>query len=145
MFKTPEQTKELRDRDRLRKKCRLPDQKSYFTKGLLFSVMKCRTFYCLDNRVTEMKPVSLQFPFKAKHYIHLLMCNKANMITSAHVTPILFRTKIFRLENVPAGVGESEGNCSLFSLRRKRRHEVLTPTRQTQYSDINSLGFNLKI
>lgn len=74
------------------------------------------------------------------------MCNKANMITSAHVTSILFRTKIFRLENIPVGVGESGGNCSLFSLRRKRRYEVLTPpTWQTQYSDSNSLGFNLKI
>jgi hypothetical protein len=41
------------------------------------------------------------------------------MITSVHVIPVLFRTKVFRVENVLVRVGESEGNCSLFSLRRK--------------------------
>lgn len=57
MFKTAEQYKGAMKQGQAEKEHGLPD--------LLVTVMKCRTFY-LDNRATEMKPVHLQFPFKAK-------------------------------------------------------------------------------
>jgi hypothetical protein len=62
---------------------------------------------------------------KAKILIaYYCVISQRNIITSAHVIPVWFRTKTFSLENVSAGDSESKGNSGLFSLWRKKKKTI---------------------